>query len=77
MDVDDSESFDSESSKAVSREEFEQNLDAALGLQKTTGTTEVTHRLVESKAKKAKITVFMADTDFDNQDPIVLEIPTI
>ena len=32
MDVDDSESFDSESSKAVSRDEFEWNLDAALGL---------------------------------------------
>ena len=66
MDVDDSKSFDSESSEAVPCDEFEQNLDAVLGLQKTTGATETTHRLVDSDAKRAKITVFMADTDFDN-----------
>jgi len=66
MDVDDSESFDSESSEAVSRDEFEKNLDAVLGLTKTTGATAATHGFGVSETKKAKITVLMADTDFDN-----------
>ena len=66
MDVDDSESFDSESSEAVSRDEFEKNLDAALGLTKTTGATGATHQFGVSETKKAKITVLLADTDFDN-----------